>query len=251
MDPLVTVITPAYNCESVLSKSIESVKSQSYTNWEHIIIDDYSIDNTRLIIDKFAGEDNRIKPIFLEANNGIANARNKGISAAKGKYIAFLDSDDLWKPEKLAKHINYMEKNYCDFTYSNYELINYDGKFIKNIIFNKKTVDYKELLNSNQIACLTTVIKSEIIKSVMMPNIKHEDYATWLSILKMHVKYAERLDGILASYRRTNGSASSNKLRTIPWTWKIYRRNQNLGFFKSLRQLIVFGFLTSMKYVKR
>lgn len=226
------------------------MKSQSYVNWEHIIIDDCSIDDTRQIIQQLVNEDDRITPIFLEANGGTANARNRGIAAARGKYVAFLDSDDLWKPDKLTRHIEYMESYNCDFTYSDYEIIDDDGNFIKNIISGKQKVNYRELLNSNQIACLTAVIKSEIIKSVLMPNIKHEDYATWLSILKGYVKQAEKVDGILASYRRTNGSVSSNKLRTIPWTWKIYRENQHLGFLKSLKQLITFVFLTSLKYLK-
>jgi len=251
MDPLITVITPAYNCEKLLSESVESVKSQTYTNWELIVIDDHSTDNTRLIIKKFASDDDRIKPIFLEANGGVANARNKGIAAARGKYVAFLDSDDLWMPDKLAKHVEYMEKNNYDFTYSNYKLIGYDGKFLKNMTFKKNRVNYKELLNLNQIGCLTVVVRSEIIKRVMMPNLKHEDYATWLTILKKHVKYAERIDAILAAYRKSNGSVSSNKLRTIPWTWNIYRNNQKLSFANSLKQLAIFGILTTIKYMKR
>lgn len=251
MDPLVSIITPAYNCERVLPESLESVKNQTYANWEHIIIDDDSKDNTREIIKRYAEADSRINPIFLQANGGTANARNIGIAAAKGKYTAFLDSDDLWKPEKLSRHIVYMEKNICDFTYSDYEIISYKGDFIKNIIAGEDRTDYIQLLKANRIGCLTAVIRSEIIKRELMPDMKHEDYATWLNILKKHVGYAHKIDGILASYRRSDDSVSSNKLRTVIWTWKIYRENQRMGFFRSLKQLAIFGFFTTVKYLKR
>lgn len=251
MDPLVSVITPAYNCEDFLLQTIESVRNQSFTNWEHIIVDDHSTDNTRLVIDKAATEDSRIVPIYLGKNGGVANARNMGIKAARGKYIAFLDSDDLWMPHKLAKHMEYMEKHDCDFTYSNYQMIDYEGRFIKNVVYRKKRINYRQLLYSNQIGCLTAVIKSEIIKKTLMPNIKHEDYATWLTILKQYVKHAERLDDILASYRISNRSVSSNKLGTVPWTWNIYRRNQNLSFFDALRHIIIFETLATIKHLIR
>lgn len=250
-EPLVSIITPAYNCQDVLHEAIESVRNQSYANWEHIIIDDCSKDGTREVIAEYASEDSRVRPIYSSINTGVASARNMGIAAARGKYIAFLDSDDLWKPDKLKKQIGYMEQEGLEFTYSDYEIINYEGRFIKNVINKKKRVDYKELLKTNQIGCLTAVIKTEAIKTVMMPSIKHEDYATWLGILKGQISHAYRFDEILASYRRTKGSVSSNKLRTIAWTWNIYRRNQQLGFIQSLKQIIIFGFFTTIKYAKR
>lgn len=239
MEPLVSIITPAYNCERTIGETIESVRKQNYNNWEHIIIDDFSKDNTRLLIGNYAKEDNRIKPIYLKVNSGVANARNVGIQKAIGKYIAFLDSDDLWKEDKLHKQIKYMEENNCDFTYSNYEVIDSKGIHIKNIVQKKNFIDYNTLLSTNQIGCLTVVIKSDIMKKVLMPLMKHEDYAAWLTILKDYVKYAERVDGILASYRRMKGSVSSNKIKTIFWTWNIYKNNQKLSYFEAFKRLII------------
>lgn len=250
METLVSIITPAYNCEEVLQFAVSSVKEQSYSFWEHIIIDDASSDDTRAAIEKFAIGDQRIKAIFLDNNVGVANARNKGINVAKGKYIAFLDSDDLWKPEKLEKQIAYMEKNNCDFVFSDYEIIGERGNLIGVVYEKKRKIDYKTLLRFNRIGCLTVIVRNEILKKTLMPDMGHEDYATWLTILKNHVNYAEKVDGILASYRLVKGSVSSNKPKSIIWNWKIYRNNQGLGYLKSLKGIVEFSAFASIKYLK-
>jgi glycosyltransferase involved in cell wall biosynthesis len=250
MDPLVSIITPAYNCEAYLADTIKTIQNQTYSNWEHIIIDDSSYDRTKEIMISSANNDNRIKNIFLSQNTGIANARNRGIELAHGKYIAFLDSDDLWKPEKLSVQISYMEENNAKFTYSNYEIIDKNGKSIKHVMAKKK-VNYQQLLQCNAIGCLTVVIDSSILKKNLMPKIKHEDYATWLNILQTSVDYAENVGYILASYRKLSTSVSSNKLKTLHWTWNIYRNNQKLSLQKSIKQMCIFAFFTLIKYMKK
>lgn len=246
MTPLVTIVTPAYNAQRTIKETIQSVLNQTYSNWEMIIVDDCSNDKTKQIINSF--KDKRIKPIFLNENKRVAHARNVAIKAATGEYIAFLDSDDLWEQSKLEKQVTFMQANQYDFTYTNYNVIDEEGTFVKDIITNRYEIDYKTLLKSNFIGCLTIMISAKIIKKHLMPKIGHEDYATWLSILAQDVKKAYLLDEKLASYRLLSNSVSSNKFKVIKWTWHIYRKNQKLGLFKSIYFIIVWGYYAMRKY---
>lgn len=249
MKPLVSVVTPAYNCAAYLRQAITSVGNQDYPNWEHIIIDDCSTDITKDIIIEAQQRDCRIKPIFLDKNSGVAKARNEGISAAQGKYISFLDSDDLWEKNKLSVQVEFMEEKQIDFSYSNYRIIDEDGIFLKDIISKKDRTDYKCLLNSNKIGCLTVMISAQIMKAHLMPYIRHEDYAAWLTILRDEIKYAYRINAILASYRRSHNSVSANKIRTVSWVWNVFRNNQKLSFLRSFMQVFIFELITIKKYL--
>lgn len=251
MEPLVTVIMPVYNAERYMKQSIDSILAQTYQNWKLLMIDDGSTDSSVKIMHDYCEKDSRIQMIPSTGNQGVASARNKGIIAAEGEYIAFLDSDDLWKPQKLEIQINYMQENNCGFVYSAYEVINEENEFQKVITPYWNAVNYKKLLNTNIIACCTAVIKSEYIKDNLMPQLKHEDYAAWLNVLKNHQLTAECVPGILASYRLVKGSVSSNKIKTIGWNWNIYRHNQKLSFWHSVRQITSFICMTGFKYIKR
>ena len=251
MEPLVTIIMPVYNAAKYMRESIDSVCNQTYQNWELLLIDDGSKDESPEIIREYEKMDARIHPIWSEKNGGVATARNKGIEATKGEYIAFLDSDDLWKPEKLEKQIAYMKEHQAAFTYSAYDVIDEDGNYVKTITPYWDKVGYEKLLNTNIIACCTTAIKAEYVKDNPMPQLKHEDYATWLNILKNHQIEAECIPGNWSVYRKVKGSVSSNKLRTIAWNWNIYRNNQKLGFFRSVKQILTFICMTGYKYIKR
>ncbi len=250
MTPLVTVIMPVYNAERYMEQSIESIIAQTYQKWELLIVDDGSTDSSVQIMQEYCSRDRRIQMILSTGNEGVASARNKGIQAAKGEYIAFLDSDDLWKAEKLEIQIHYMQEHNCGFVYSAYDVIDEKNVYQKTITPYWDKVSYKKLLNTNIIACCTAVIKSEYIKDNLMPQLKHEDYATWLNILKNHQLIAECVPGILASYRLVKGSVSSNKIKTIGWNWRIYHYNQQLGFLRSVRQIISFICMTGFKYLK-
>lgn len=180
-------------------------------------------------------------------NQGVANARNIGIDKANGKYLAFLDSDDYWHSEKLAKQIDYMETNNYDFSHTSVEVINEKSERLNKYRRVQPIIDYGTLLKGNSINCLSVVVNKQKIEEVKMPHIKHEDYATWLNILKKDSQ-AYGLDEVLGFYRVSNKSLSSNKIKTLSWTWNIYYNHQNLGFLKSSKYLTYFIINTLKKY---
>jgi teichuronic acid biosynthesis glycosyltransferase TuaG len=233
--PLVSVITPAYNAARFIRETIKSVQGQTLTDWEMIIIDDCSTDNTPDVAREQAGNDPRIRIVRMDKNSLQALARNKGIREARGKYIAFLDSDDLWLPDKLAMQTGFMEKTGYVLTYSSYKKINEKGDIISNPLKFPPVVNLEGLLKSNHIGCLTAVYNAEELGKVYMPDIaKREDYALWLKILSMGNK-AYLIDRCLAMYRIRAGSVSNNKASAAFYQWKIYREIENLSLIKSLR----------------
>jgi teichuronic acid biosynthesis glycosyltransferase TuaG len=226
---LISVIIPTYNAEKYILETINSVKSQTYQNWEMIIVDDYSKDNTVEIIKKEAKNDSRIKLIQLSQNCGAAIARNTAIRNAKGKYIAFLDSDDLWYPEKLEKQVAFMQENDIAFSFTSYQIINEDGTETDKIINVPKEIDYKGLLKNTIIGCLTVMLDVSKLGLVQMPNIRtRQDTALWLSILKKGYK-AYGIQEPLSKYRKVKGSISSNKLKMAKQNWRMYRDLENLN----------------------
>ncbi|WP_320047856.1 glycosyltransferase family 2 protein [uncultured Ilyobacter sp.] len=233
MNKLISIITPLYNSERFIESTIKSVISQSYKNWEMIVVDDCSTDKGADRVNKYSQKDHRIKLIRLPQNSGGALARNKAIEEAKGKYIAFLDSDDLWHPEKLEKQVKFMEENNYDFTYTWYEKMDEDGNLINEIVKSKDKMDYSELLKSNQIGCLTAIYNQKKLGKIYMPLIKkRQDYALWLQVLKK-TKYGYCLKENLAQYRLVNGSVSSNKINLIKFNWKLFYEIEKLGLIKS------------------
>lgn len=231
----VSVIMPVYNAQEFIAKSIESVLMQTYVDLELILIDDGSTDQSKKIIKEFMQKDSRIRYIELEKNMGVANARNIGIEESKGEYIAFLDSDDLWDNTKLEKQIKFMKDKNCAMSYTSCRVIDKNGKKVKNDRIVPTKITYKELLKGNAIPCLTVILhrKHLQIQDMKMPVIHHEDYATWLNILKTGI-VAYGIEEVLASYRYTGDSISSNKKKAVLWTWKILYKNQQLGFLKSI-----------------
>lgn len=227
--PLVSVITPTYNSEAYIQQTIESVKNQKYQNWEMIIVDDCSKDNTVEIVKNEAEKDERIRLIQLQKNSGAAVARNTAIRNAKGKYIAFLDSDDLWYPEKLEKQVTFMQEKDIAFSFTSYRIINEDGTETDKIIQVPKEIDYKGLLKNTIIGCLTVMLDVSKLGLVQMPNIRtRQDTALWLAILKKGYK-AYGIQEPLAKYRKVKGSISSNKLKMAKQNWRMYRDIENLN----------------------
>ncbi|WP_404347853.1 glycosyltransferase [Sutcliffiella horikoshii] len=226
---LVSVITPSYNAEKFISATIESVRTQTYTNWEMIIVDDCSKDETREILKEYAELDPRIKPIFLEENSGAAVARNTALKAAQGDYVAFLDSDDLWVPDKLEKQLAFMQKNDYAFSFTAYNLMDESGKPLDKVISVPKQIDYKGLLKNTIIGCLTVMIDTRKVEPLQMPLIRtRQDYALWLKVLRQgHVAYG--MQEPLANYRIVEGSISSNKLKTAKRNWYVYREIEKLS----------------------
>lgn len=224
--PVVSIVMPAYNSSATIEDSIESVLHQTFTDWELLIIDDCSEENIEKKVRGF--QDKRIHYYRLAKNHGVAHARNVAIKKARGRYLAFLDSDDLWLPEKLEHQIQFMEKNHYSFTYTWYRQFKESAQKPGRLIKTKTWVSYEKLLHGNDIGCLTVMIDRNQILTVYMPEERHEDYIAWLNILKEGIK-AYSLPQDLARYRMSKKSLSGNKKKSLIWTWKVYRESQNLS----------------------
>lgn len=234
MKPLVSIITPLYNSEKYIAETIESVLAQTYTNWEMIIVDDCSKDNGVRIVEEYQKKDKRIKLYKNEINKGGAGTRNVAIEKADGKYIAFLDSDDLWKKEKLEKQTSFMESLDCSFSYTKYERISEDGKKLNLISKIPKTLNYQELLKINPIGCLTAMYDQEKLGKIYLPDIKiGQDFALWLEVMKK-AEEARGLEENLAEYRYREMSLSKNKKRKVFCMWEIYRKYNNQSILRTL-----------------
>lgn len=231
---LVSIITPVYNSEKYIEECIKSVINQSYKNIEMIIIDDGSTDNSKNIIEKYTESFPFIKYIKCNKNNGVWAARNIGIEKAKGRFISFLDADDLYKKNKIENQINFMLNNNYSFTYTAYDLINENSTSLNKVINAKEYEDYNRLLKGNDIGCLTVMIdRLKIETPIRFENNHHEDFILWLKILKNNV-VAYGLDEILSSYRKSNSSVSHNKIKAAIWTWNIYTNVEKLPLNKAL-----------------
>lgn len=224
---------PLYNCENFLSQTSVSVLNQTHTSWELIMVDDCSTDGSFTIAKDLAASNPKIKLLQLKKNSGAAIARNTAIEAATGRFIAFLDSDDLWHPEKLEKQIDFMQKNDYAFTYTAYEKINEEGMAFQ-VVGVPEKVSYHDLLKTNVIGCLTAMYDTEKLGKVYMPtNTKREDFATWLQILKK-VNYAYGINESLAQYRVYDAQSSSKKVNMAKENWLLYKDIEKLNTVKSL-----------------
>ncbi|WP_281216945.1 glycosyltransferase family 2 protein [Lysinibacillus capsici] len=230
--PLVSIITPSYNSTRFVTEMVQSVLEQTYTNFELIIVDDCSKDNSLDVLNAFSKQDQRIKVYSLEKNSGAAKARNFGIQVANGKYLAFLDSDDLWDPNKLALQVEFMERNKYEFSFTNYRMIDEQGNLLNKVVRCPKVIDYKSLLKNTTIGCLTVMLNIEKLGKPLMPNLQPEDTALWLKILRTDCK-AYCLQEELASYRLVGNSASSNKLKVAKKMWGVYRKSENINGLKA------------------
>lgn len=241
MNPLVSIITPAYNCAKLINSTIESVLAQTYDNWEMLIVDDCSTDNTKEVITKWQIKDSRIKLLIQNENGGASLARNRAIIEARGKYIAFLDSDDLWLPEKLEKQVYFMESNGYVISYTPYYVI--DKDFEKKKIKKAPTkVDYKDMLKYNRLGCLTVMVNIEKVGRVTISKIdKRNDYALWLKIMKQgHEAYC--LNESLSIYRSHQGLSSGSKFKILKYHYIVFNRILGYGKLTSFFLMIRNGF---------
>lgn len=238
---LVSIITPTYNCAKFIGATIESVLNQTYQNFEMIIVDDASKDNTEEVVKSF--KDKRIKYIRLSKNSGPAVARNRAMEEARGKYMAFLDSDDLWKREKLEKQINFIKKNKYKIICSDYEQIDEEGNKLNKIIPCKKKVNYNGILLSCPVGNSTVFYDVSKLGKFKVPNIrKRNDDALWLQILKKE-EYMHGQKEVLMEYRIRQNSVSSNKLSLIKYHWQLYREIEHLSIARSIFHIVVWGFI--------
>lgn len=231
---LVSIIVPVYNAERFINETIQTVLDQTYTNWELILIDDASTDNSVKLITPYLKKDKRIKLLKNKINLHAALTRNKGIKGAKGRYIAFLDADDLWAPSKLKKQVDFMRKNDCAFSFTGYEFANETGKPNGKKVHVPTTITYKQALKNTTIYTGTVMFDMTKLskENIYMPEVKSEDTATWWKVLKI-VDQAYGLNEILSYYRRHGSTLSSNKLEAIKRTWVLYRKSESLNLMKS------------------
>ena len=233
MNPLISIITPNYNAQKFVSETIQSVLNQTYQNWELIIVDDCSTDNSLQIINSFVVLDKRMSLLKLTKNSGPAVARNKAIEFSKGDYIAFLDSDDRWFSTKLEKQLTFMQQQDIALSFTSYNSYDEERQDEK-VLESRAKVTYKNLLTNNYIGCLTAMYSVSKLGKVFMPVIaKRQDWALWLKITKMDV-IAYGMPEILASYTRRNTSVSSSKWKLLKYNWKIYREFEKLNISSSL-----------------
>lgn len=247
---LVSIIMPAYNSEKYIEEAINSVINQTYKNWELIIVDDNSIDDTRMIVKRIAEKDVRINYIKLNINSGAAVARNTAINNSHGKYIAFLDSDDRWYPKKLERQLSFMVQNNYAFTCTMYDKINKKSERIQKVVPVYPKLGYKGILKHN-LGNSTVIYNSEILGKQTIPNIKkRNDYVMWLQIIK-DSNYLYGLDSILSSHRIRPSSLSQDKISLVKYHWKVYREIEKLSIIKSSYLVFYWIYKTIRKFVAK
>ena len=241
MKPLVSIITPMFNSETFISETINSVINQTYQNWELLLIDDGSTDTTIEIVNQFLSKFHNIKLLKNEANLGAAISRNKGIEAAQGKYIAFLDADDLWKPEKLKIQIEFMQTENCHVCFGSYEQIDEKGKPLNKLIKALPELTYNKYLKSNYIGNLTGMYNVEVLGKIIAPNLrKRQDWLLWLAAIKKSGKPAKSIPESLAYYRVRKDSISSNKINLLKYNYLVYRKGLGFSTLKAVCYMLVF-----------
>ncbi len=250
-DDLVSIIVPVYNAGIYIEETIAMVRAQTFRKWELILVDDCSKDDGRERIERcIAQGDGEIRLIAKEVNEGAARARNTGIAAARGRYIAFLDADDIWMPDKLEKELSFMKEKQAAFVFTSYEFGDKDAKGTGRIVHVPEVLTYKKALSRTVI--FTTTVLLDTAKTgrelIQMPEVKSEDTATWWKILKSGL-HAYGLDEVLAIYRRPAASLSSNKLKAVRRIWNLYRREEKLSLPLSCYNLFFWALRATLRRI--
>lgn len=248
-DDLISIVVPVYNAKRFLEETVSCVQAQNYTQWELLFVDDCSTDGSRELICKKAAADKRIKLIEQPENGGAAKARNRGVSKAVGRYLCFLDADDIWLPEKLSVQLSYLQElqqmvdKGAGFVFMGYEFADEKGCGLGKIVHVPYEVTYSEALKNTTIFTSTVMIDRKWIpdEDIMMPYVASEDTATWWQILKKHgTGYG--LDQNLVKYRRSSDTLSANKLTAIKRIWGLYRKQEKLSIIRSAYCMIFWAF---------
>lgn len=248
-DNLVSIIVPVYNAGIYIEETIAMVRAQTFKNWELILVDDCSTDDSRARIERcIARENGDIRLIAKDVNEGAAKARNTGITAARGRYIAFLDADDIWMPDKLEKELAFMKEKQAAFVFTAYEFGDKDARGTGKIVHVPEVLTYKRALSRTVIFTTTVLLDSAKTgrELIQMPIVKSEDTATWWKILKKGFN-AYGLDEVLAIYRRPAASLSSNKVEAIRRIWNLYRREEKLSLPYSCYNLFFWALRATLR----
>ncbi|UWY29269.1 glycosyltransferase [Flavobacterium sp. TR2] len=254
MNELVSIIVPTYNTEKFIRSTIESVQNQTYANWEMVLVDDASTDKTVSIIKEFAQQDNRIKLFELPENRGNGFARNAALEKATGRYIAYLDADDLWFPQKLEKQINFLKANNLHFTFSFYDSIDEEGNNLNRRVESPNPLTYKQLFFCNYVGNLTAIYDADYFgKIILEASQKRQDWRIWLTILKQ-IETAKPIPEPLAFYRIRKDSVSSSKFKLIKHNFGVYREFHGYNFVFSVLLMMRFLFtqlIMKPKYIQK
>ena len=246
--PLVSIITPSFNSEKFIAQTIQSVQNQTYQNWEMIIVDDCSSDQTVSIIEQFVTNDGRVRLFQLDINSGTGIARDMALSKAKGQYIAFLDADDLWKPIKLEKQIDFLKQHNLPFTFSFYDCIDEEGNTLNKRVEAPIYLSYRQLFFCNYVGNLTGIYEVKYFGKIAISSTrKRQDWMLWLTILKK-VKYAKPVPESLALYRIRDNSLSASKIDLVKHNFAVYRNFHGFSYVTSL--FIMIGFLAAQLMIK-
>lgn len=247
---LVSIITPSYNCSAYIGDTINSIQAQSYRNWELLVIDDCSTDDSAEIIKRYCAKDARIRYLRTAAPSGSpALPRNIGIDNACGRFIAFLDADDVWLPEKLEKQVAFMTARNCPLSYSYYEKMDWQGNRNERIVRTRDLTTYGSILKSNSIPCLTSMICRDAVGDTRFKQIPQEDFCFWLDILKKGYT-ALNMCEVTALYREAPASRSSNKLDMFTGYWNVIRNHQRISFLPACYYMMTYTVLGIAKYLK-
>lgn len=243
--PTVSIVIPVYNAARFLHETVASVKKQTFTDWELILVDDCSTDDSLKIVEQYAAQDKRILVIKNDVNSGAAFTRNRGIKIAQGTYLAFLDADDLWHVKKLEKQVAFMREKGCAFSFTGYEFADATGKPNGKRVYVPKTITYKQALRNTTISTITVMFDlSQLQKrDIYMPLVYSEDTATWWRLLRTKVARAYGINEVLSVYRRTRQSLSANKLQAVKQVWVLYRKVENLSLVCALYNFL--GYATN------
>lgn len=247
-EPLVSVIMPAYNAEAFIREAISSVLKQSESDWELLVIDDGSQDNTRAIVSDFAQRDARINLIVNESNMGVAKTRNRGLDIFRGKYVALLDSDDYWEPQMLEKMIARAEETGADIVYCSYAIVDEQGNKACNDFIVPPETRFEDSIVRNVISCSTALLTADLAKNNRFPtNMYHEDTAMWFQILR-DGGTARGVPEVLAAYRQRSDSRSAGKLTSALRRWDIYRKHLGMPFGQSVGAMLRYAYFGVIKY---
>lgn len=234
MEELISIVVPVYQAERFIAETIESVQKQDYKNWELLLVDDCSTDKSCAIIEKMAADDSRIRLIHQQTNQGAAKARNCGVRNAAGRYLCFLDSDDLWESDKLSGELAFLKEKGAGFVFTGYEFADECGRGLGKVVRVPAQISYSEALKNTTIFTSTVMFDRTKIKDedILMPDIASEDTATWWHLLKVYGQ-ACGLDRNLVKYRRSANTLSSNKLEAVRRIWQLYRKQEKLTIIYS------------------
>lgn len=232
MDELISIIVPVYNVANYIEETIASVLAQTWEAWELLLVEDGSGDDSLAVMERCARErqDHRIRIIRQPSNMGAAKARNRGLEEARGRYIAYLDADDLWTPEKLERELRFLREKEAAFVFTGYEFADERGRGTGKVVHVPKTLNYRQALSNTTIFTTTVMFDTARIDKELleMPTVKSEDTALWFRVLRNGYT-AYGLDENLVRYRRGGGTLSSNKLEAMRRIWHLYRRSENLS----------------------